>query len=311
MPKFSIIIPLYNKANYISEAIQSVLSQTFKDFELIIINDCSTDNSLEIAKTFKDSRIRIIDHSQNQGLSASRNSGIKSTTTRYLAFLDGDDRWKPTFLEKINFLIQEYDRAAIFATNSEISLKNKKNISHSFDIANNKPHSIISNFFRASLAQTIFNHSSLCVERKVFESVGLYNESITYSEDIDFFIRSQAQFKTAYHTETLAIITLESENQITQSSIKGKVIPDYDYYEELFKGRKDIKKYLDFQRYIKAKLFRLSNDEITYKKLVKNIDFNNLTKKQRLLIKLPKMQLRLITSFKLWLQRIGIEVNSY
>ena len=311
MPRFSVVIPLYNKANFIAKAIESVCTQTFEDFELVIINDCSTDNSLVIAKEFSDPRIRIVEHEQNKGLSASRNTGIRNTSAQYIAFLDADDIWKPAFLERIDFLIKEYSQASLFACNYEISLKNNKHISHSFKITNGQPHAIIANFFESNLTQTTYIPSGLCVNREVFDTVGLYNESISYSEDVDFNIRAHAKFKMAYDTKALVTYTLESENQITQNSIKGKVVPDYDYYESLFTERKDIKKYLDFQRYIKAKLFRLSNDEITYQKLVKKIDFDNLTKTQRLLIKLPKVQLRFVTSFKLWLQRIGIEVNSY
>ena len=311
MPRFSIVIPLYNKASYIAKAIKSVLAQTFEDFELVIINDCSTDNSLEIAKGFSDIRIKIIEHQQNKGLSASRNTGINNTSAQYIAFLDADDIWKPDFLEKMNFLINEYNQASLFACNYQISLKNNKHISHTFKITNNRLHAIIVNFFESNLTQTTYIPSGFCVSRKVFDRVGLYNEGISYSEDVDFNIRAHAEYKMAYYNKPLVIYTFVSENQITQNSIKGKVVPDYDYYEEQYLGRKDIKKYLDFQRYIKAKLFRLSNDEITYKKLVKKIDFANLTKMQKLLIKQPKFQLRLITSFKLWLQRMGIEVNSY
>ena len=111
MPKFSIVIPLYNKENYIAETLQSVIEQTFKDFEIIIVNDCSTDKSLETVSDFKDPRINIINHNINSGLSASRNTGIKNAEANYITFLDADDLWKPTFLEKINFLIENYSDA--------------------------------------------------------------------------------------------------------------------------------------------------------------------------------------------------------
>lgn len=311
MPRFSVVIPVYNKANYIAKTIESVCAQTFDDFELVIVNDCSTDNSIEIAKGFSDTRIKILEHEKNKGLSGSRNTGINNTSAQYIAFLDADDLWKPEFLERLDFLIKEYSQASLFASNYEISLKNGKQISHSFDITNGQEHAIISNFFESNLTQTTYIPSGLCVDRKVFETIGLYNEVVTYSEDVDFNIRAHAEFKMAYYNKPLVVYTLESENQITQNSIKGKIVPDYDYYEGLFKERKDIKKYIDFQRYIKAKLFKLSNDRETYNRLVAKIDSNNLTMKQRFLLHLPKTILLGVTKFKLWLQRIGIEVNSY
>ena len=311
MPRFSVIIPLYNKENYIAKAIDSVLSQSIADFELIIVNDCSTDHSLEIAKRVNDPRIKILEHPKNKGLSASRNTGIKNSSGDYLAFLDADDAWKPQFLEKIEFLIKEYESADLFATNYDVLLKNGKHITLNFNITNGKRHGIVSNFFECNLTQTTYIPSGLAVKREVFERIGNYDETITYSEDVDFNIRANANYKMAYYNEPLVIYTMASENQITQNSIKGKKVPDYDYYEKSFAGRQDIKRYLDFQRYIKAKLFKLSGDPVTYKSLVEKIDFRNLTWKQRILVRLPKFILRKITDLRFLLQQKGIEVNSY
>ncbi|RMA56731.1 glycosyltransferase family 2 protein [Ulvibacter antarcticus] len=311
MSRFTVIIPLYNKENYIVATLQSVLDQSFSDFEVIVVSDCGTDNSLEIAKEFKDPRIKIIEHSENKGLSASRNTGIKNATSNYIAFLDADDLWKNDFLEKIDFLIKEYSEASIFATKYEVRLANGKSITFPFDIPGFDEHGIVPNFFESNLNQTIYYPSCLCVHKKVFETVGVYNESINYSEDVDFNIRAHEAFKMAYYNSPLVIYLAASENQITQGSLLGKTIPDYDFYEGLFGSRSDIKKYLDFQRYLMAKIFKLSGDSETFQKLTKNIDFKNLTAKQRILLRSPKMITKAITRGKLLLQKIGIEVNSY
>ena len=97
---FSVVIPLYNKEKYISRAIKSVIEQTYKIFELIIIDDGSIDNSVNIVKKHKDSRIRLIEQ-ENSGVSATRNKGIKNAKYNYIAFLDADDEWKPNFLDTI------------------------------------------------------------------------------------------------------------------------------------------------------------------------------------------------------------------
>ena len=252
MPKFSVIIPLFNKEEFIKDSLSSVLIQSFQDFEIIIINDCSTDLSLSIAKQFTDKRIKIVEHSKNKGLSASRNTGIKIAKSDYIAFLDADDLWKPGFLEKIKFLIESYPQASLFATKYDILLKNNKILEHQFQIKGFTKHGIIPNFFENNLNQSIVYPSCLCVSRNGFDAIGLYNESINYSEDVDFNIRSQANFKFAYSDEALVTYLRVSENQITQSGLDGKNIPDYDFYEEKFIGRNDIKKYLDFQRYTKV-----------------------------------------------------------
>lgn len=311
MSKFSVIIPLYNKEEFIENSLNSVLTQTIQDFEIIIIDDCSTDRSLSIVKQFTDKRIKIIEHPKNKGLSASRNTGIKTANAEYIAFLDADDLWKPGFLEKIEFLIENYPQASLFATKYDVLLKNNKILEHQFQINGFTNHGIVPNFFENNLNQSIFYPSCLCVQKKVFDAIGFYNESINYSEDVDFNIRSQAEFKFAYSEEALVTYLRVSENQITQSGLDGKTIPDYDFYEEKFKDRNDIKKYLDFQRFTKGKQYKLSGDKKNYTNLVSKIDFNNLTSKQNLLLKSPRILLKLITNFKLILLKMGIEVNSY
>src|SRR5690606_12962360 len=97
MAFFSIIVPLYNKEKYLKATLKSVLQQTFIDFEIIIVNDGSTDKSLEIAKSFKNERIKIYTQ-ENQGVSAARNLGIEKSTSEYCCFLDADDVWKDNHL---------------------------------------------------------------------------------------------------------------------------------------------------------------------------------------------------------------------
>ncbi|MEO1186284.1 MAG: glycosyltransferase family 2 protein, partial [Cyanobacteria bacterium J06636_27] len=99
MKKVSVIIPVYNAEKYIAATVQSVLSQTYKNFEIIIVDDGTPDNSVKICQKFNDSRIRII-HQANRGLPGARNTGIRHAQGDYLAFLDADDIWLPEKLEK-------------------------------------------------------------------------------------------------------------------------------------------------------------------------------------------------------------------
>jgi glycosyltransferase involved in cell wall biosynthesis len=311
MTRFSVVIPLYNKESFIVNTLQSVINQTFSDFEILLINDCSTDKSLKVAQEIKDPRIKHIQHSSNRGLSASRNTGIKNAKSNYIAFLDADDLWKPNFLKKINFLITNFPDVSLYATKYEVLLKGNKLITHDFQIKSFKNYGIVPNYFESNLNQSMYYPSCLCVRKDVFEDVGYYNEGVSYSEDIDFNIRAHAKHKMAYWNEALVTYLAVSENQITQNGLAGKTIPDYDFYEKQFNGRKDIKKYLDFQRYIKAKLFRLSDDKVMYTKLVNNIDFSNLNTTQKFLVKSPKLVLQTIAFGKELLRSMGIEINSY
>lgn len=103
--KISLIMPVYNAAKYVSEAIESILNQTYKDFELIIIDDCSTDNSMQIVSSYKDDRIKIIHNERNAGIAQSRNNGLKVAKGEYIALMDDDDISLPQRFEKqMNFL---------------------------------------------------------------------------------------------------------------------------------------------------------------------------------------------------------------
>lgn len=98
--KVTVVMPVYNVQKFVNSAIKSVLAQTFEDFELVIVNDCATDNSLKICQQFKDSRIRIINHEHNKGLAAARNTGIRHALGRYIAFIDSDDMWHEEKLQR-------------------------------------------------------------------------------------------------------------------------------------------------------------------------------------------------------------------
>src|SRR5690606_29446795 len=104
---FSVVIPLYNKERSIKQTVQSVLDQTFTDFEIVIVNDGSTDNSLQVVENIDDQRIRII-NKPNGGVSSARNKGINEANFNWIAFLDGDDLWKPNHLEIIRGLIDKF-----------------------------------------------------------------------------------------------------------------------------------------------------------------------------------------------------------
>lgn len=104
----SIVVPVYNCEKFIAETINSVLKQTYEAYELILVNDCSKDGSVDIIKSFKDSRIRLIEQPTNQGAYAARNRGVNEARGRYIAFLDADDLWEPSKLEReMSFMAQE------------------------------------------------------------------------------------------------------------------------------------------------------------------------------------------------------------
>ena len=110
----SIIMPSYNTARYISDSINSVLSQTYNNWELIIVDDCSTDNTIDVVKSFKDSRIILLQNEKNSGAALSRNYALREAKGKWIAFLDSDDVWVPEKLEKQIAFMEENDYAFTF-----------------------------------------------------------------------------------------------------------------------------------------------------------------------------------------------------
>lgn len=120
----SIIMPSYNTAKYISDSIKSVLAQTYQNWELLIVDDCSTDNTLEIVKSFSDSRIILLQNEKNSGAAVSRNYALREAKGKWIAFLDSDDIWLPEKLEKQIKFMNENNLAFTF-TDYRICLNGK------------------------------------------------------------------------------------------------------------------------------------------------------------------------------------------
>ncbi|MDV6168122.1 glycosyltransferase family 2 protein [Flavobacterium sp. DG1-102-2] len=306
MPFFSVVIPLYNKENFIAETLNSVLAQTFTDFEVIVVDDVSTDGSISVVEKIKDDRIRIIRHEKNKGLSASRNTGIKNADSEMIAFLDADDLWKEEFLESMAGLSKKYPQASMYASKYE-EVYNEVYVEHDFSAQEGLVH----DFFINNLNQTIYYPSSLCVKKEAFDVIGHYDESITFAEDLDFNIRAHLAVKMAYANRPLMIYRMASENQITHSGLKNRSITDFDKYEALYPARKDLKKYLDFHRYIMAKHYKLDANTQGYKKMLKGIDLSSLNYKQIVLLYAPAFILRAIKRIKGLLIKNGLNPTSY
>lgn len=167
-PYFSIIIPLYNKEDFIADTIKSVLNQTFTDFEIIVVNDGSTDNSLKELQSIKDHRIITIQQ-KNQGVSIARNNGIKNAKGDYITLLDADDEWKPNHLELFYKTIKQFPpNGALFCNAYDIKSSDNYIIKATYNIEQvDHPH-IIKDYFKASLIDAIGWTSAICFNKKRF-----------------------------------------------------------------------------------------------------------------------------------------------
>lgn len=182
----SIIIPAYNRGWIIKEAIDSVLAQIFDNFELIVVDDGSTDNTLEVLSTYRD-KIKVIKQN-NRGVSAARNKGIISSAGNYIAFLDSDDLWLPGKLKKQFEFLNDNPEALICQT-EEIWLRNGKRVNQG------KRHKKESGmFFEKSLELCMVSPSAVMMKKNLFNIVGLFDETLLSCEDYDMWLRINCQY---------------------------------------------------------------------------------------------------------------------
>lgn len=200
--KFSVIIPLYNKAPYVKKALETVCAQTYRDYEIIVINDGSTDNSAIIAGDYLNGAEGIsykILSQPNAGVSAARNNGVATSSGNYIAFLDADDWWEPTYLEKMAKLIEDYPEAGLYASNYYY-YKDGVNIIK-VDIPTgyfNYPKEYFKNF--AMPVTSI----SVVISHKVYDEMGGFPVGIKLGEDFLLWAKIALHYPVAFLNEPLA-----------------------------------------------------------------------------------------------------------
>ncbi|WP_288911641.1 glycosyltransferase family 2 protein [uncultured Bacteroides sp.] len=206
----SVVIPLFNKEQSIDSTLQTVLKQTFQDFEIVIVDDGSTDHSVEKVKKVIDPRIRLI-HQTNAGVSAARNRGIEEAKGEYIAFLDADDEWKPDYLKTQYELTQKYPECNVFACNYEFKDAQGKvtpTIIRKLPFESEK--GILSNYFEvASCSHQPLWTSAVMVKKNAIQSIGGFPIGIKSGEDLLTWARLAVNGKIAYAKQAYAVFNVE------------------------------------------------------------------------------------------------------
>lgn len=224
----SVIMPIYNVEHFVGEAIQSVLNQTFKDFELLIIDDCSPDSSIDICRSFKDSRIRLISHDKNRGLAGARNTGIRHATGELLAFIDSDDRWHPNKLQRhVEHLAQRPEVGLSFSRSEFMNEQGKllgcyqmpklKNITADYLFARNP----VGNGSAPVLRRSTLDAIAFETWYQDIKETNYFDSSLRQSEDIECWVRImlQTDWKIEGIPEVLTHYRLNS-NSLSASILK-------------------------------------------------------------------------------------------
>lgn len=225
-PLFSVVIPLYNKEACITATINSVLNQTFEDFELLVIDDGSTDKSIEKVKAITDERIKIFSKT-NGGVSDARNYGIERAQSEWIALLDADDNWEPSFLKEMDALIKKFPFCGFVAAAYK-RIEPRKTTSYGHQL----PEGIIDDFFKIKLKQPIPCTSAIVLKKKAIQEVGGFPVGMIGGEDEYTWAKLAIKYQVAFTPKVLSYYNREITNTVVRS---GKVDHCKESWLDLYK----------------------------------------------------------------------------
>lgn len=285
----TVFIALYNSEKYIEQTLNSLLNQTFTNFEILIINDASTDNSVEIVENFNNSKIRLIHNETNRGICYTRQRGVEEAIGKYIAIIDSDDIAMHNRLEKQFDFLENNPEFALCGTDAKFIDENNKEINH-LHIVNHEPELIKIMLLFANQ----FINSSVLIKKEAVINVGGYIKSI--AEDYDLFVRIAEKYKTANLKEKLVSYRMhnvsDSRTKKELYSIAEKEILAYQFKKLKIDGDLD---------YIPYLLFHGNNRSIKKKDLF--VFFNTVLKNNTLLKIYDEVLFKNIF-FKIWIELI-------
>lgn len=209
MARVSVIMPAYNYANYLPEAIQSVLNQTFRDFQLLIVDDGSTDNTREVVRRFlHNPKVRYV-YQENRGLAATRNTGVKSTHGEVVAFLDADDVWLEQKLQKQVEVMDSKPEVGLVYTDVHF-IDGQGKILTDRQWARRRKKTMFEDLLFSNVITG--SGSSSVVRRECFDKVGSFDESFRSLEDLDLWLRIARHYEFERVDERLTKIRHHKSN---------------------------------------------------------------------------------------------------
>lgn len=248
----SIIIPLYNKAKSIAGVLDCVLSQTFQDFEVVVVDDGSTDEGAAVVAQYTDSRIRLV-RQENAGVSAARNRGIGEARGEYVAFMDADDEWTDDYLSIQYGLSTEFPDCDVFATNYKMKYSNGDITPAQINkIRFVGDAGVLANYFEvASCSQPPLWTSAVMVRKRAIDSIGGFPVGIKSGEDLLTWARLAIRYKIAYSRSTAATFVVDDNHRVSKRPTRSHDDEDFvgDELVKLIdcsipKDRKWVKKYI-------------------------------------------------------------------
>lgn len=211
----SVIIPTFNRSRWVLEAVNSVLHQTLKPREILVVDDGSTDDTADVLSSYGDA-IRVLHLKENRGVSAARNRGIEAAVSRYIAFLDSDDLWLPRKLEAQMGHVLQHPEIRIHQTD-EIWIRNGVRVNPGK--RHRKPEGWI---FEPSLHLCLISPSAVLIERRLFDDVGLFDERYPACEDYDLWLRITCRYPVGLLPQALIVKRGGHSDQLSRLPVLDK-----------------------------------------------------------------------------------------
>ena len=278
--KFSVIIPVYNKADTIAESLQSVLSQTETDYEVIVVNDGSSDHLHDVLSGFP--TIQLIDQ-ENGGVSVARNTGIHAAKGEYICFLDADDLWLPSHLEEMSLLIDQFPAADMFVTSHITTTTDGKTFHSSKSIADFEQRFISDNLFALlnNRAYSIIHTNSICIRKTVLEANHIYFEpGEKIGEDTDVWYRTAlcssvaiSKHETTVYRKENSTATKNGTNTFDWIFARRWETIENSNYPEARKA--ECRKLIERQKMACSRDYLLLKDRKKAKQILKDIQYRN------------------------------------
>lgn len=310
-PFFSVVVTVYNKAHFVAQTLRSILNQDFKDFEIIVVDDGSTDASLEILNSFSNENIQVF-ATKNQGVSAARNFGMLKSYGLYVALSDGDDLWLPNHLSELKLLIEAFPNCGIYATSYLKMFFNIYTTAPKFNTIDFPFFGIVDDYFGASIVDNLLWTSAVAIPKEVINQNYSFDEDLGCGEDLDLWIRLAKDFDVAFSSKVTTHKMMHAKDNHLSLT---KNIPDL--IKMLTKHQPDennlpsLKRYLDQNRFAAALEAKILGDYESYNLLKKDIDMKAFNFKLKALLKLPRPLLIGMKNLKFWLLKKQLYTSPY
>ncbi|KAF2341459.1 glycosyltransferase family 2 protein [Flavobacterium tistrianum] len=310
MAFFSVVIPLFNKANHIENTIKSILNQTFTDYEIIIVNDGSTDNGETLVRDFNDERIQIYSQ-KNQGVSGARNLGIEKSKGKLIAFMDADDFWFPDHLQELAILYRDFPDCGIYCSRHKIRISKKHFQIPVYNGIDQSFRGIVPDYFFSNRPFRITWTSSLAIPKEIIEKNGGFTPNVTNGQDLELWTKIGIRYPIALTNKTTAIYNYNIPNSLSKNNLNSMKLMDFEQFKISEKENPSLKSFLDLYRIEYGLRYYTFGNKEKASFYLKDVDQQNISLKIKLLLKMPAVFLRSFLKLKNTLKRFGFDFSIY